>query len=103
MTKHLQDWADAKPLTGSNGVVKQTIGGAGASLVRVVVPAGTRAERHHHGHEQFVHVVGGTGELKTEQGLKTFGPGSVFHFPAHAWHAAYFATETVLVETNQAF
>ena len=100
MTKHLQDWAATSAVVGSNGVAKQTIGGAGASLVRVVVPAGTRAGRHHHDHEQFVHVVAGSGELETEQGLAPFGPGSVFHFPAHAWHAAHFVTETVLVETN---
>ncbi|RYE93655.1 MAG: cupin domain-containing protein, partial [Oxalobacteraceae bacterium] len=38
--------------------------------------------------------------LETEQGRAAFGPGSVFHFPAEAWHAAEFTTETVLVEIN---
>jgi quercetin dioxygenase-like cupin family protein len=45
-------------------------------------------------------VLSGSGVLETEQGSNAFGPGSVFHFPAHAWHAAVFDGETVLIETN---
>ncbi len=97
---HLQDWAQTASIEDGRGVVKQAIEGKGASLVRVVVPAGTSAPRHHHDHEQFVQVLSGVGALETEQGLKRFGPGSVFHLPAGTWHAASFDTETVLIETN---
>ena len=45
-------------------------------------------------------VLSGSGTLETAQGRAAFGPGSVFHFPAQAWHAAEFTTETVLVEIN---
>jgi quercetin dioxygenase-like cupin family protein len=100
MTDHLTAWdARAESVVG-NGVAKRTIPGAGASLVRVVVPAGASAARHSHDHEQFVQVISGSGVLETEQGRKRFSAGSVFHFPAGAWHAAAFETETVLIETN---
>ena len=89
---HLQDWVTTATKTASNGVTKQTIEGAGVSLVRVTVPAGYAASRHHHDHEQLVQVLSGAGELETEQGTRGFGPGSIFFFPA--------GTETVLVETN---
>lgn len=97
---HLQDWSTTAISTASNGVAKQTIEGVGASLVRVLVPAGASASRHHHEYEQFVHVISGSGELETEEGAKRFGPGSIFFFPARTWHAARFDTETVFVETN---
>ncbi|MGH1570207.1 cupin domain-containing protein [Methylobacterium sp. P31] len=102
MTDHLTAWEDCAGSVAGNGVAKRTIPGAGASLVRVVVPAGVSAPRHSHGHEQFVQVVSGSGILETEQGRKPFAAGSVFHFPVGAWHAATFETETVLIETNLA-
>ena len=71
-----------------------------ASLVTLRVPAGLVGDRYSHPHEQFVQVLSGSGSLLTEQGERTFGPGSVFHFPAGTWHAAQFDTETMLVETN---
>ena len=83
-----------------NGVARRSIAGAGASLVRIKVPAGTEAARHSHPHEQFVQVLSGSGVLETEQGRKPFAACHVFHFPAGAWHAATFETETVLIETN---
>ena len=100
MTDHLTTWDSREESVAGNGVAKRTIPGTGASLVRVVVPAGASAGRHSHAHEQFVQVISGSGFLETEQGRKPFTAGSVFHFPAGAWHAAAFETETVLVETN---
>ena len=82
------------------GARRRAIEGAGAGLVRIVVPAGAKAPRHSHDHEQFVQVIAGSGTLETEQGRVAFGAGSVVHFPPEAWHAAEFETETVLVETN---
>jgi quercetin dioxygenase-like cupin family protein len=102
MTEHLTAWDDRAETVAGNGVAKREIPGSGASLVRVVVPAGVSAPRHSHDHEQFVQVVAGSGVLETEQGRKPFSAGSVFHFPAGAWHAAAFETETVLIETNLA-
>jgi quercetin dioxygenase-like cupin family protein len=95
------DW-DAVPAEGqgSGGVRKRRVGGEGAELVLVEVPAGTRAPRHSHPHEQFVQVLAGGGTLETEAGAREFRQGSVFHFPPGAWHAAEFASDTVLVETN---
>lgn len=100
MTDHLTNWASRAESVGAGQVAKRTIPGAGASLVRVVVPAGLSAPRHSHAHEQFVQVISGSGTLETEQGRKPFSAGSVFHFPPEAWHAATFETETVLIETN---
>ena len=74
--------------------------GAGASLVKIDIKAGMKAGRHTHDFEQFVQVLSGSGTLETEEGRQPFGPGSLFHFPADAWHAAEFDTDTVLVETN---
>lgn len=102
MTDYLTAWTDRAESVAENGVAKRAIPGAGASLVRVVVPAGISASRHSHAHEQFVQVIAGSGVLETEQGRKPFAAGSVFHFPAGAWHAATFETETVLIETNVA-
>ncbi|WP_336487464.1 cupin domain-containing protein [Methylobacterium nigriterrae] len=100
MTPHCLAWDDLPETRAPNGVAKRSLDGVGASLVRVLVPAGVRAERHSHAHEQFVQVLSGRGTLETEQGRRDFGPGSLFHFPAGTWHAAAFETETVLIETN---
>jgi quercetin dioxygenase-like cupin family protein len=83
-----------------NGIGKRVLEGEAASLTTLRVPAGFAGDRHSHPHEQFVQVLSGSGSLRTEQGERAFGPGSVFHFPAGTWHAARFDTETVLVETN---
>jgi quercetin dioxygenase-like cupin family protein len=76
------DWDDAslEEFPG-NGVRKRRIPGAGAELVRVEVPAGTRAGRHSHPFEQFVQVISGSGVLETEAGTREFRQGSVFHLP----------------------
>lgn len=100
MTDHLLAWAERDETVAPNGVARRSIAGAGASLVCITVPAGTEAARHSHPHEQFVQVLSGSGVLETEQGRKPFAAGHVFHFPAGAWHAATFETETVLIETN---
>ena len=97
---HCIAWNDVPEVAAPSGVAKRVVDGAGASLVMVTVPAGTKAGRHSHAHEQFVHVVDGSGRLTTSQGERAFGAGSVFHFPADAWHEASFDSDTVLVETN---
>ncbi len=100
MQQHLINWTDLPEVETRPGVTKREIDGAGASIAMIRVAADMSAGRHTHSHEQFVHVISGTGTLETEQGEWAFGPGSVFHFPAETWHAARFDTETVLVETN---
>lgn len=95
-------WGDVAGQAAPGGIRKRSIEGAGAALVMVEVPAGTRAGRHSHPHEQFVQVVSGRGTLETAAGAFPFAAGSVFHFPADAWHAATFDADTVLVETNLA-
>ena len=99
-TKHCVSWEDLPEQVSPSGVGKRTLAGNSISLVMVRVPAGTNAPKHSHPHEQFVQVLSGSGTLETEQGSHPFGPGSVFHFPADAWHAAVFDSETVLIETN---
>ena len=98
---HLQAWADIVVETDARGVSKQSIQGAGADLVRVTVPA--RASPP----VDIIMITSnscrsslGSGELETEQGVKRFGPGSLFVFPAGTWHSARFEIETVLVEAN---
>lgn len=102
MTDHLVAWSEVPPTAAPGGVMKRRLDLPGVSLVTVTVPAGTDASRHSHDHEQFVQVLSGSGTLTTEQGARAFAAGSVFVFPAGAWHAARFDTETVLVETNLA-
>jgi quercetin dioxygenase-like cupin family protein len=94
------DWDEITPEGAGGAVRKRRIPGAAAELVMVEIAAGTRADRHSHPHEQFVQVISGEGVLETEAGRKEFGPGTVFYFPPHAWHAAEFRTATVLVESN---
>ena len=84
MTHHLLAWSERDETVAPNGVAKRSIPGLS------------------HDHEQFVQVVSGSGVLETEQGRTPFSAGHVFHFPAGAWHAATFETETVLIETNLA-
>ncbi|MGF7213434.1 quercetin dioxygenase-like cupin family protein [Skermanella aerolata] len=100
MTDHCISWDDVPEQVSASGVAKRVLSGADVSLVMVKVPAGIKADRHSHAHEQFVQVVSGAGMLETEQGSRRFGPGSVFHFPRDTWHAAQFDVDTVLVETN---
>jgi quercetin dioxygenase-like cupin family protein len=98
--KHCITWNDLPEQLSSSRVGKRALSGDNITLVMVRVPAGTRAPRHTHPHEQFVQVLSSSGLLETEQGSHPFGPGSVFHFPAETWHAAVFDSETVLIETN---
>ena len=98
----LQHWSDLPDEPAGPPVGKRRLAGAGATLVRVEIAAGTRAGRHSHGHEQFVQVISGAGTLETEEGRQSFRAGSLFHFPAETWHAAEFDEDTVLVETNLA-
>jgi quercetin dioxygenase-like cupin family protein len=100
MRRHCIDWDDVPEEVAASGVSKRHVDGESASLVMVRVPAGTRADRHSHSHEQFVQVISGTGMLETEQGARDFRSGSLFHFPAGAWHAARFDSDTVLIEAN---
>jgi quercetin dioxygenase-like cupin family protein len=69
-------------------------------LKRVVVKAGTVADRHAHDFEQFFMVLEGTGVLTCAEGEIALKPGVVIHFEPDAWHSAVFKTETVLVEVN---
>ena len=98
----LHHWNELPPEPAGPPVGKRRLQGTGASLVRVEIEAGTKAERHSHAHEQFVQVISGAGTLETEEGRQTFSAGSLFHFPAETWHAAEFDEHTVLVETNLA-
>ena len=99
MLQHWDDLAEAAP---SVDVAKRALPGRGASLVRIAIKAGTVAGRHTHPFEQFVQVISGAGTLETEEGTAPFRAGSLFHFPAEAWHAARFDEDTILVETNLA-
>lgn len=94
------NWSTLPAADAGGGIVKRQIPGKGATLVRVEIPAGFKGSRHSHPHEQFVEVLAGTGTLESEAGTIKFGPGSNFHFPKDAWHAASFDTATVLVEIN---
>lgn len=98
----LQHWNDLSAEPAGPPVGKRRLVGSGASLVRVEIAAGTKADRHSHGHEQFVQVLSGRGTLETVDGRQPFRAGSLFHFPAETWHAADFDEDTVLVETNLA-
>ena len=97
---HCVNWSELPETVSPSGISKRVLQGSGVSLVMVRVPAGMKAPRHSHTHEQFVQVLTGSGVLQTEEGRHPFGPGSVFHFPPETWHAADFETETVLVESN---
>lgn len=99
---NLRHWDELADEARGPSVLKRVLPGSGASLVRLVIKAGTRAERHAHPFEQFVQVLSGTGHLETEDGMQAFRPGSLFHFLPNVWHAAVFESDTVLVETNLA-
>ena len=100
MTKATVYRWDSVPAESGKGAVRREIPGEGASLKMVSVDAGTVAARHSHPHEQFLHVLEGTGTLECEAGTVALGPGTVIHFAAEAWHSAVFETDTVLVEVN---
>lgn len=84
------------------GPASPMLPGAGASLRRVDVPAGRKAERHSHAHEQFVLVVSGGGRLQCEAGEVELRPGTAIRFAPGAWHSAQFTQDTVLIEVNLA-
>ena len=96
----LQHWDDLAEEARGPTVTKRVILGRHATLVRLEIKAGTVAARHTHPFEQFVQVISGAGSLETEEGTAAFRAGSLFHFPAEAWHAAIFDEDTILVETN---
>jgi len=98
----LQCWDDLTEEVRGPTVTRRVVPGTGASLVRLAITAGTRADRHSHPYEQFVQVISGAGVLETEEGSHRFSAGSIFHFPPETWHAAVFEADTVLVETNLA-
>ncbi len=97
----LHTWQDI-PDEPAGTVTRKRLQGAGATLVRVEIKAGTTAAGHSHPHEQFVQILSGSGMLDTAEGRQSFSAGSLFHFPAQTWHAAEFNSDTVLVETNLA-
>ncbi len=96
----LLHWNEVDAKAANPAVSKRTLDGGSASLVQVAIKAGTKADRHSHPFEQFVQVVSGAGTLETDEGRGPFKAGSLFHFPAGAWHEASFDEDTVLVETN---
>ena len=97
----LRSWHEL-PDEPAGTVSRKRLQGAGATLVRMEIKAGTISARHSHPHEQFVQILSGSGMLDTEEGRQSFSAGSLFHFPAQTWHAAEFDADTVLVETNLA-
>lgn len=100
MDEHVVRWSELAAEPGTNGVVRRRLAGAGVGLVRVEIPAGTRAAAHEHPHEQLVEVLSGAGTLSTDAGERAFGPGAVFRFPPGTVHAAVFDEDTVLLEIN---
>ena len=96
----LRHWDELEERAASPSVAKRRLSGSGASLVRLTIKAGTKADRHSHDFEQFVQVIAGSGTLETAEGRKPFRAGSLFHFPKEAWHAARFDEDSILVETN---
>jgi quercetin dioxygenase-like cupin family protein len=95
----IYNWDDIQPENG-NGVSRRLIPGDGASLKMMSIQAGTTAGRHSHAHEQFVHVMEGSGYLECEIGTIPFKPGTVIHLAPDVWHSAVFQTDTVLVEVE---
>jgi quercetin dioxygenase-like cupin family protein len=96
----LRHWERPDDATENAAVKKSMLTGTKASLTRVAIKAGTKAERHSHSFEQFVQVISGSGKLETKEGIQSFSAGHVFHFLPDTWHAAVFEEDTVLVETN---
>ena len=82
------------------GIRRSLIAGGGADIKRIEIPAGTRAARHAHAHEQFLMVESGRAQLTTAEGTRTLEPGVVVRFPPDAWHEALFEQDTVLLEVN---
>lgn len=98
-TTTVSHWDDL-PVQQAGDVRRILFAGAGADLKRVEVPAGTSAARHQHDHEQFIMVLSGHATLTTSEGSAELVPGSVVRLEAHAWHAAEFHRDTVIVEVN---
>ena len=94
----ITQWSLAPGVDAGPGIVL----GDGASLKRVNIPAGRKADRHSHPHEQFVLVISGAGRLECEAGPVELRPGTVLRFAPGAWHSAEFTADTVLVEVNLA-
>lgn len=100
MDGRCMSWDASPEEVSPSGIAKRVIQGEQMSLVMIRVPGGIMSDRHSHPHEQFVHVVTGSGVLETAQGQKSFAAGTVFHFPPNTWHAARFDSDAVLIETN---
>jgi quercetin dioxygenase-like cupin family protein len=92
-------WDEVAPYGDAKADRRLIPGGAG-DLKRVLVAAGTVADRHEHDFEQFFVVVEGTGVLTTATGETALRPGVVVHFAPNEWHSAVFERETVLFEVN---
>ena len=79
---------------------RRLVAGEAGNLKRVMVKAGTVADRHAHPFEQFFLVQEGTGTLTHEDGEVALKPGVIVPFVKDAWHSAVFDTDTVLYEVN---
>ncbi|MFN8111417.1 MAG: cupin domain-containing protein [Thermoleophilia bacterium] len=85
------DGVDPIPLPGGSwsrmlvtgGSVPGTVSSLGAS----VFTPGTVLGSVCHDTEEVAYVVSGTGELRTDEGTVTYGPGDALHIPAGVWHA----------------
>jgi quercetin dioxygenase-like cupin family protein len=82
------------------GEVVPPLAGEGAVLRQVQVPAGTKAARHSHEHEQFLIVTAGSGTLLCAAGEVVLAPGTIIRLAPGAWHSAVFTAATVLIEVN---
>lgn len=92
-------WDDV-PAYGDAKADRRVVSGRGGDLKRVMVRAGTVADRHEHAFEQFFMVQAGTGVLTTAEGEIALKPGVVIHFEPYAWHSAVFETDATLIEVN---
>lgn len=92
-------WDEVAPY-GDAKADRRVVKGRAGDLKRVLVKAGTVAERHAHDFEQFFMVQEGTGALTCAAGVIALKPGVVIHFEPDAWHSAVFESDTVLIEVN---
>ncbi len=68
MNRHCVEWNGIPEEVAPSGVGKRVLRGAGASLVMVRVPAGTKADRHSHPHEQLSRCSPGPGCWRRRRG-----------------------------------
>ncbi len=98
-TTHVNRWDEIAPY-GDDKADRRVVPGRGGDLKRVRVKAGTVAQRHAHGFEQFFMMQEGTGTLTCADGVIALAPGVIIHFEPEAWHSAEFFTDAVLYEVN---